>query len=212
MHACAGRTGIGASACAVRRTCVREGAKGAPIGVTKLKRDEDSIMIVRTISRFTAAVLLSLTSGIAIGAQGPIYRCAQADGTLLYADNPCDGGTLVDIHPGRADPDAKERLERAQVELNRAAADRKANEQAAAARNEELAQLRRQQEAAQSMAEPVNNASDAYYGAGFDAYGPYTQRRMQRSNFRGGGRGHRSSAKDRFHGEKRVPAVIRRTE
>ena len=102
--------------------------------MTKVKRDEDSIMIVRTISRFTAAALLSLTSGIAIGAQGPIYRCAQADGTLLYADNPCDGGTLVDVHPGRADPDAKERLARAQVELNRAAADRKANEQAAAAR------------------------------------------------------------------------------
>jgi hypothetical protein len=166
-------------------------------------------MIIRTIFSVSAAALLSLTSGIAIGAQGPIYRCAQADGTLLYADTPCEGGTVVDIHPGRADPDAKERLARTQAELNRAAADRKANEQAAAARNEELAQWRRQSEAAQSMAEPVNNASDAYYGSGFDAYGPYTQRRMQRSNFHGGGRGHRSSAKDRFHGENRVPAIIR---
>ena len=63
---------------------------------------------------------------------------------------------------------------------------------------------------AQSAPELTPNASDLYYGTGFDAYGPYTQRRMQRSNFRGGGRGHRLSAKDRFHDGKRVPAVIRR--
>ena len=166
-------------------------------------------MVIRTISSFTAAALLSLTTGIAIGAHGPIYRCTQADGTLLYADNPCDGGSLVDIQPGQADPDAKERLARAQADLNRAA-DRRANEQAAAARNEELAQLRRQSEAAQRMAEPVNNASDTYYGDGSNAYGPYSPRRMQRSNFRGGGRGHRSPDKDRLHGENRIPPVIRR--
>ena len=166
-------------------------------------------MVIRTISSFTAAALLSLTTGIAIGAHGPIYRCTQADGTLLYADNPCDGGTLVDIHPGRADPDAQERLARAQADLDRAAADRAANVQAAAARNEELAQWRRQSEAAQGMAEPVYNASDAYYGGGFDAYGPYTQRRMQRSDFHGSGRGHRSPAKNRLHGENGVPTVNR---
>jgi hypothetical protein len=177
--------------------------------VTTLKHDEDSIMITRTISCFSAAALLSLCSGIAIGAQGSIYRCAQPDGTLLYADSPCDGGALVDVHPGLPDPNAKERLARAQAELDRAAVLRKANEQEAA-RREELAQLRGASEAAQSAPELTPNVSDLYYGTGFDAYGRYTQRRMQRSNFHGGGRGHRSSAKNRFHGEDRVPAVIHR--
>jgi hypothetical protein len=176
----------------------------------KPEHDEDLIMIIRTPICFITAALLSLISAIAIGAQGPIYRCAQADGTLLYADNPCDGGTVVDVHPGLADPGAKERLARAQAELDRAAALRRANEREAAVRREEMNRLRQQAEAAQSMAEPVNNASDASYGTGSEIYQPYTQRRMQRSDLHGGGRGHRSPAKDRVHGEHRVPAVIRR--
>ena len=163
-------------------------------------------MIIRTISCISAAALLSLCSGIAIGAQGSIYRCAQLDGTLLYADSPCDGGTFVDVHPGLADPNAKERLARAQAELDRAAVLRKANEQDAARREE----LRRQSEAAQSTPELAPNASDLYYGTDYGAYGLYSQGRAQRSNFRGGARGHRASSKSRFHAEGRVPAVIRR--
>jgi len=161
-------------------------------------------MTMRKISCFTAVALLSLCSGL-LGAQGPIYKCAQVDGSLLYSDYPC-GGTVVDVHPGSADPDAKERLANAQSELDRAAAARRTNELEAAARREELSQLRRQSEAAQNMAEPASNPSDAYYGTGYDAYGPY----IQRSNVRGGARGHRTSLKSRFHGEGRVPAIIRR--
>ena len=63
---------------------------------------------------------------------------------------------------------------------------------------------------ATTTTEPVNNTADVYYGTGYDAYGPYTPRRMQRSNVHGAGRGHRSSPKDRFHGQGRLPAVIRR--
>jgi hypothetical protein len=174
--------------------------------VTILKRDEDSIMTIRTISCFGAAALLSLIGAVAMAADGPIYRCTQADGTRLYADSPCDGGTVVDVHPGRPDPNAKERLGRAQAELDRAAVVRKANEEEAA-RRDELAQSRRQLEAGQRMAEP---ASDVYYGTGYDAYGPYTQRRMQRSNLHGGGRGHRSLNKNPSHGENRVPVIRRK--
>jgi len=162
-------------------------------------------MIIRTISCFGAAALLSLIGDVAFAAQGPIYRCTQANGTLLYADSPCDGGALVEVHPGLPDPDAKERLALAQAELDRAAVLRKANEQEAA-RRDELAQLRRQFEAGQRTADPP---SDVYYGTGYDGYGPYTQRRMQRPNSHGGGRGHRLPAKNRFHDEHRIPAVIR---
>jgi hypothetical protein len=165
---------------------------------------------MRKISRFAAVALFSLTSGLAFAAQGPIYKCVQADGTLLYSDYPC-GGTVLDIHPESADPNAKERLARAQSELDRAAAARSANEQEVAARREELRQLQRQSEAAQ--AEPASNASDIYYGTGYDAYGPYAQGRVQGPNFHGSSRGHRASLKSRFHhGDGRVPAVIRRPQ
>src|SRR5207237_1300181 len=105
-------------------------------------------------------------------AQGPIYRCAQADGMLLYSDSPCAGGSVVDVHPGSADPNAAERLARARAELDRAAETRRINEQQAARRREQMDQLRRQAEAAQTLAEPVSNESDAYYGAGY-GFGPY---------------------------------------
>jgi Domain of unknown function (DUF4124) len=170
---------------------------------------EDVIMIMHKTSCFTVVALLSLSSGVALGAQGPIYKCAQADGTVLYSDYPCGDGTVVDVHPGSADPNAKERLARAQSELDRAAAARRANEQEIAARREELDQLRRQSEAAQNMAEPVSNASDVYYGTGYGD-GLYAGGRMQRPTFHGGGRGHRGLPKARFHEDGRVPAVIRR--
>jgi len=152
---------------------------------------------------------LSLVSGIAFAAQGSIYRCAQPDGTFLYSDSPCQGGSVVDVHPGNADPNAAERLARARAELDRAAEARRINEQQAAARREEMDRLRRQTEAAQSLAEPVSNESDVYYGTG-DGFGPYMSGRIHRSGFHGGGRGHRGSLKARFHAPGRVPAVIRR--
>jgi hypothetical protein len=155
----------------------------------------------------TALALLSLVTGAAIAAQPPIYKCAQPDGTTLYSDFACERGTLVDVHPGQADPNAQERLSRAQGELDRGAA-RRANEQEAAARQQELNQLRRQQEAAQNMTEPSTNGADVFYGTGYDTYGPYPEGRMQRPNYRGGARGHRRSIKDRVQG--RLPAVIRR--
>src|SRR6266550_9486129 len=123
-------------------------------------------MMMLRISGFPAIALFLLTGGVAFGAQGPIYKCTQADGTMLYSDYPCGGGTVVDVHPGSADPNAKERLARAQSELDRAAAARRANEQEIAARREELDQLRRQSEAVQSVAEPVSNGYDAFYGTG----------------------------------------------
>ena len=166
------------------------------------------MMIMRRIACFTVVALLSLCSGVALGAQGPIYKCAQADGTTLYSDYPC-GGTVVDVHPGSADPNARERLARAQSELDGAASARRANEQEIAARREELNQLRRQSEAAQSVAEPLSNGYDAFYGTGYGD-GLYAGGRIQRPNSHGGGRAHRGSPKARFHEDGRVPAVIRR--
>ena len=132
---------------------------------------------------------------LAASAQAAIYRCAQPDGTVLYADYPCQGGAVVDVHPGTADPDAKERLARAQAELDRAAADRRAREQLEAAR--------REAEGARSVTPSIPN--DAYSGAAYDLYTPiatYAPNDRLRSG------AHRTSRKPREH-ERRVPQVIR---
>jgi len=164
------------------------------------------MMMTNRICCLAAAALFVLSADVAMGAEGAIYRCLQPGGALLYSDNPCNGATVVDVHPGRADPNAKERLARAQAQLDRAAAEHAALEREAALRRAE----RQQAEAAQAMAEPVNNASDVYYGTGYDGYADYTPRRMQRSNLHGGGRGHRSPSRDHVQKQGRVPAVIRR--
>ena len=137
---------------------------------------------------------------IASGAQGTVYRCAQAGGAVLYSDYPCDGASVVDIRPGSADPNAKERLARAQAELDRAAAERRARAQFDTARREETA---RQAQAAPYAMEPPPTSPDAYYGTAYDFYAPYVpvdrlhDGAHRRASFK---------AKDR---EKRVPQVVR---
>src|SRR5690349_12406880 len=98
---------------------------------------------------------------VASGAYGTVYRCSQASGAVLYSDYPCDGASVVDIRPGSADPNAKERLARAQAELDRAAAERRAREQFDAARREEMA---REAQAAPYVAESPPAPPDGYYG------------------------------------------------
>lgn len=63
---------------------------------------------------FAAAVLAVVMSGIAAGAAGAVYKCADGEGVPLYTDLPCKCGTLVDIRPGTADPAAIARLTREQ--------------------------------------------------------------------------------------------------
>ena len=89
----------------------------------------------------TAVTFFSLASGNALGAEPPIYRCAQANGTLLYSDSPCERGTVVDVHPGRADPHAADRLARARAELDRAADARRLVDQATAQREAAVTNL-----------------------------------------------------------------------
>ena len=154
-------------------------------------------MNVHSILRLLALAALSL---LAPGAQSAVYRCSQPGGVVLYSDTPCDGGAVVDIHPGSADPSAKERLARAQAELDRAAAERRAQEQFEAIRREEM---RREAQAAQYPAEPPA-PPDAYYASGgYDFYAPYVPADRLHD---GGHRGVAPRVKNR---DKRVPQVVR---
>src|SRR5207244_11185887 len=123
-------------------------------------------MNVRNGLRLSVLATLLL---IASGAQGTVYRCAQAGGAVLYSDYPCDGASVVDIRPGSADPNAKERLAHAQAELDRAAAERRAREQFEAARREEMARGR---QAARDAAEPPPTAPDTYLGHPYELNTP----------------------------------------
>jgi len=153
-------------------------------------------MSIRTLCCYVGLASLSL---VAPAAESAIYRCAQPGGAVLYSDYPCDGAKVLDIHPGAADPNAQERLARAQAELDRAAADRRAREQFEAARREEL---RREAGAAQN-APPPPVGSPELYGTAYDYYPPYALLDPAR-----GDRHRGASAKFRGH-VKRIPQVVR---
>ena len=118
---------------------------------------------------------LFLWGGAAIAADAPIYKCVQANGAVLYADFPCNGGAALDIHPGVADPAATERLQRAQAELDRAAARRRADEAVAANRAAE--HLRYDVAVPRGVPEPDMNYPDATYGLVLGGYGRSVHRR-----------------------------------
>ena len=153
-----------------------------------------------------AAVLLAASVASTSAAEpmaAPVYKCPQAGGAVLYADYPCKGGTVVDIRPGVAAPDAGERLARARDELDRAAARRQAIDEAAALRRYELDQRRRELEAAQ-VPDPAAYAPDLSYLSPYGYYAPYVRARPHRPNARP------RIDPPRVVATGRVPAVIRR--
>ena len=166
--------------------------------------------------RITASKALALSLAAAALAFGSIaeaadadaaptvYKCTEASGAVLYADYPCKGGAVVDIKPDAADPDAIERLRRAQEAFDRSIARRNADEERAAQRREALEQRRREAEAAQSLAQA---ATDYAYPGDLPAYGydfPYAGRRAFYT------RRHETHRHAATPG--RVPATIRRAQ
>lgn len=88
----------------------------------------------------------------------PIYKCRQANGTVLYQDYACKGGIVVDIKPDSADPAALERLHREQAAFDLDAAQRRAIGAATQRREIEHA---RQVEAAQRYEEEQAREEEA---------------------------------------------------
>ena len=129
------------------------------------------------ISRNALCLVLALSPlslGItdAAGAEAQVYKCAQPNGTVLYTDQPCKGGTVVDIRLGPVDPAAPARLAHAQAELDAVAAQRRAEEEIAAARREDLNRLHLEPEAEQEPTAPLADYPDVAYGPMYGPYGP----------------------------------------
>jgi hypothetical protein len=121
------------------------------------------------------AVALGLIACGSAAADAPIYKCAQA-GAVLYADFPCNGGAILDIHPGVADPAANARLQRAQAELDKGAARRRAEEELAAQRAE-VERMRYDAAVPRNAPEPDMSYPDVAYGLVLGGYGRAPHRR-----------------------------------
>ena len=78
-------------------------------------------------------LLAPLSSSAAIK---PIYKCFDKNLGLLYTDEPCKDGELLNIRAGDADPAAVARLERARDALDQSAAQRIVDERRAAAQRD----------------------------------------------------------------------------
>jgi hypothetical protein len=155
------------------------------------------------ISRNALCLVLALSSlslGItdAAGADAQVYKCAQPNGTVLYTDHPCKGGTVVDIRLGPADPAAPARLAHAQAELDAAAAQRTAEEEMAVARRETLNRLQLEAEE-QGPTAPLADYPNLDYGPGYGSSRGHAHRRGSPSK----------QHEDTRHDEGRVPAMVR---
>jgi len=155
------------------------------------------IMISRNALWLVIALSLGITDAARADAQ--VYKCTQPNSTVLYTDLPCKGGTTVDIRLGPADPAAPARLARARAELDAIAAQRRAEEEIAAARREELNRLHLEAEAEQGPTVPLADYPDAAYGL---VYGPSKGHAHRRGS---PSRQH----EDTQHGEGRIPAIVR---
>jgi hypothetical protein len=102
-------------------------------------------------------VLLAPVSNSA--ATTPIYKCVDKNLRVLYTDEPCRGGELLNIRAGDADPAAVARLERAREALEQRAAQRSADERRAAEQRDLAAWYAREDE---RSAYDYSAASTAY--------------------------------------------------
>lgn len=112
----------------------------------------------------TALAVVAFTAHAAESAPATVYKCAQPDAAVLYADYPCKGSTVVDIKRDVVDPTAVDRLRRAQARYEQAAAERRANEETATLRREE-ARLRALQTAGPDAEPPMTTPALMYVPA-----------------------------------------------
>jgi hypothetical protein len=126
-------------------------------GESERHRVIERLWICRTTALIVFALsFISFGMSTAIAADMRIYKCAQPNGRVLYTDQACKAGTVVDIRLNPVDPNALTRLARAGAELDAAEAQRRAEQ----ARRDELNELQLQMESEQ---QPLPLAEDGYF-------------------------------------------------
>jgi hypothetical protein len=141
----------------------------AALTAAQVTREPDGCSMAMTLqsligrSKRAASVIAVAALTSAIGSAGaataPIYKCVGKDLGLVYTDQPCKGGEVLDVHPGDVDPAAVERLQVARDMLDRSAAARLADERRLAEQAAALATMARRQR------DDDRSALDADYSA-----------------------------------------------
>jgi hypothetical protein len=110
-----------------------------------------------------AGAVLALMIGTTGAASAAIYKCTAADRGLVYTDQPCKGGEVLEVHAGEVDRDAVARLQVARDMLDRGAAARIAAQQRDADLGAFAAVAQRQRDEDQA-------AADTDYTSPYDSY------------------------------------------
>jgi hypothetical protein len=120
---------------------------------------------------------LGLAAPSALATTTTIYKCLDRHLSVVYTDSPCKEGERMDIDAGDADPVAVSKLDHARDMLDRAAAERIADERHAALERDLAAMTRRQPEeerGASDYAAPL-----ASYDPVYSLYPTLRQRSMR---------------------------------
>ncbi len=96
--------------------------------------------------------LALISPAASLGAAAAIYRCLDKKQAVLYTDEPCKDGQVIDVRAGEADPAALARLDRERDALSQSATQRIADERRNAA----------QRDLAATYARPAENNIDNY--------------------------------------------------
>ncbi len=125
----------------------------------------------RPLGLFVALVALGtlgLAAPPALAITTTIYKCFDRHLGLVYTDSPCKEGERMDIDAGDANPVAVAGLEHARDMLDRAAAERIADERHAALQRTLAATMSRQADAERVSSDYA--APLAYYDLGYSVY------------------------------------------
>jgi hypothetical protein len=114
----------------------------------------------------TLLLCIALAAGMLCSpAAAQVYKCAQDRGGVLYSDVPCKGGAVVDVEAGTANPAAVRQLARDNAAFDRKLAARRAAEDQAEFRREQLNAQMEVALAAQASA-ATTDAGPYYYAPG----------------------------------------------
>lgn len=134
----------------------------------------------RSVTRLAAQIVLGMLVIAALPALATtttVYKCFDRHLSIVYTDTPCKEGERIEIDPGEANPVAVAKLEHARDMLDRAAAERIADERYAALQRNLAATMRRPLE--DDHGESDYSLPLASYDSGYVAYPTLRPRSMR---------------------------------
>lgn len=139
-----------------------------PCGVRSITMGGAMHRPVGLLGAMFALGILGFPAPAALAATTTIYKCFDRHLSLVYTDSPCKEGERMDIDAGDANPVAVAKLEHARDMLDRAAAERIADERHAALQRSLAGTMTRRMEDERGPSDYA--APIAYYDPGYSVY------------------------------------------